>query len=155
AAVYCGHDLIIDGHHLAPLARSKDVVECRRDIEAFQMPGHDPTGMYRWSMVKEFRYDPNLPIAEGFDYILRIGEQLPMLVAGECLYGYRIHSGSVTKRDPEYRDRLVREVLRRACQRRGLNFDERFPTPDAPAKRSNRDIDNNIAAHFMESACAL
>lgn len=155
AAVYCGHELLLHQRRIAPLCRFKSRERCRRDIERFMMPGHDPTGMYRRSMVGDIRYESSLPIVEGFDYVLRVGERFPMLVLGECLYSYRIHPHSVTKRNPELRERLVWEVLRRACERRGLDVKHVFPSAGNQSVGKNRNGDNNLAAHFMESVCAL
>jgi glycosyltransferase involved in cell wall biosynthesis len=156
AAVYCGHELILGGRRMAPTFRGKDREACRRDIERYLMPAHDPTGMYRVSMVGDLRYEEALPIVEGFDYILRVGEVWPMIVLGECLYSYRIHFESVTRRSPSTRNRLAREVLRRACDRRGTPFHEvaeRLAPLDAEARAG--DVDNNVAARFMESVCDL
>ncbi len=152
AASFTGHDLIIGGKRLAPRSRAKRPEECRRDIERFAMPAHDPTGLYRMDRVRDERYDPQLPIVEGYDYILRIGERHPMMVVGECLYSYRVRTASVTRRDPLDRERLVQEVVRRACERRNISFDKVIP-PDVrnrPLDR-NRDQDNNIVAHMIES----
>lgn len=155
AAAYCGHELILNDKRLAPLARFKGTDECSRTIARFAMPAHDPTGMYRMSAVREMRYEAALPIVEGYDYILRVGEKHPIQVVGRCLYGYRIHGESVTKKNPGRRDLLVIEVLKRACVRRGLDFGEIFPTESKNAQRKwlrNRVADNNLAAHFIESA---
>jgi hypothetical protein len=106
--------------------------------------------MYRISALAGMRYEIDLPVVEGFDYILRVGEEQPLLVLGECLYSYRIHSQSVTKRDPAKRDRLVREVLKRACARRGIDFTSQFPMePGADCPEAF--VDNNLAAQFIES----
>lgn len=150
AAVYCGHEIILNDTSMAPQTRAKSRADCARDISEFRMPAHDPTGMYRSSAVRDMPYDPQLPVVEGFDYILRVGEKHPMLVLEDCLYSYRIHPQSITKRDPERRDRLVREVLRRACQRRGIDFESRFPAANenTPAEAI---LDNNLAAQFIES----
>lgn len=155
AAVYCGHELILNGRRVAPTSRFKDRAACRQDIDSFRMPGHDPTGMYRVSLVKDFRYDPTLFLGEGFDYIMRIGEQHPMMAVGECLYTYRIHLQSITKRNPELREKLVHEVLRRTCARRGLDYMRSFPPAKNRRRRQNRDFDNNLAANFMDSVVDL
>ena len=42
-------------------------------------------------MIRDMRYDASLPFVEALDYILRIGESHPMIVLGDCLYGYRMH----------------------------------------------------------------
>ena len=154
AAVYCGHEIILDEKHMAPRFRAKSRDQCRADIEAFRMPAHDPTGVYRVEFVQGLRYDESLLVAQGYDYILRIGEQFPMLVVGETLYGYRIHKQSVTKRDPGRRERLVGQVLKSACQRRGLNYERLFPEL-SQSKGKNRVADNNVASDFVESAIDL
>lgn len=153
--VFCGHDLIIRDRRLAPYAGGKSAAQCRADIASFRMPAHDPTGMYRMSMVSNLRYDESLPIVEGYDYILRVGEQFPLAVLGECLYSYRIHPESVTKRDPARRDRLVVELMRRACVRRGLEPRQAIPHVFGEGVSWVPSSDNNLAAHFIESACEL
>lgn len=153
AAVYCGHELIIDGCHLAPRLGAKDIDRCRRDVLQMIMPAHDPTGMYRMSLVRGIRYDESLPVVEGYDYVLRVGEKWPMVVIGECLYSYRIHRESVTRRDPSRRNRLVREAQERACRRRGLDPHEVLGRNGVTETRE--DDDNNLPAHFMDSVCDL
>jgi glycosyltransferase involved in cell wall biosynthesis len=155
AAVFCGNELLLGNRRVAPLLRERGVEECRRCVDGFQMPAHDPTGMYRWSMVHKLRYSPELLLGEGFDYIMRVGEQFPMMVVGECLYSYRIHRNSITRRDPEKRAKLVLEAVRRAFERRGLDQTPLQELAKNGWQISNRDSDNNIAAHFMDSVCSL
>jgi glycosyltransferase involved in cell wall biosynthesis len=153
AACFTGYDLIIGERRVAPRFRAKDDRQCAADIEALGMPGHDPTAMYRVSMAGNFRYDASLIFNEGHDLILRVGERFPMRVVGECLYSYRIHLESLTKRDPTLRLQCVEEVLRRACERRELDpavVLAHLRPPGAPLRA--RDRDNELAAHFIESA---
>jgi glycosyltransferase involved in cell wall biosynthesis len=152
AAVFCGNELIIDGRSVAPLFANKSKEDCKRELDAFRMPAHDPTGMFRMSLVGHLRYDPSLQVAETFDYILRIGEQCPMIVLGECLYGYRILPGSLTRRDPAWRERFVVDALKRACDRRSLEYAKTFPDGPRGHQRSRNSMsDNNIAAYFINS----
>ena len=156
AAVFCGYDVIVKNRRQAPIAAAKDRDACRRDIAAFRMPSHDPTGMYRMSLVGAERYDPDLLLGQGFDYILRLGERFPMMVVGECLYSYRVHRASGTRRNIEQREQLVRGVLRAACSRRGVTFESQFPNCVNPGiSRRNRDLDNYLAAHFIDSSIDL
>lgn len=152
AGCFTGYDLIIGGRHLAPRFRAKGTEECAADIEILCMPGHDPTAMYRMSLVGNLRYEAALTQSEGHDYILRIGEQFPLSVLGECLYSYRVHLESITRRNPRDRLDLVREMLRRACERRGLDPERMLAhlLPNEGRLRA-RDHDNNLAAHFIES----
>jgi glycosyltransferase involved in cell wall biosynthesis len=151
AAVFCGHELILNGRHVAPRFRAKDREPCRRDIEQMRMPAHDPTAMYRVSLVREVRYEPGLRVGQGYDYILRVGERHLMLVLGECLYSYRAHEGSATRASIERRRAAVREVVERACARRGI--DVPAVNPDGAGRNAERD--NNLVAHFIESALDL
>lgn len=152
AAVYSGHDLILDGRRVAPQFRAQSPETCRRDIERFAMPAHDPTGMYRMSMVRGLEYDTDLRVGQGYDYILRVGERWPMLVVGECLYSYRVHASSITRCDPGRRQRLVREVIRRACERRGIPFEEQPVSKHRLHGGVAAAQDNNLAAQFIQSA---
>jgi glycosyltransferase involved in cell wall biosynthesis len=152
AAVFCGNELIINGKSMAPVFTPKCEDDCKREINAFRMPALDPTGMFRMSLVGHLRYDPSLKVAETFDYILRVGERNPMIALGECLYGYRILPNSLSRRDPVWRDQFVVEALRRACSRRGLEYDRIFRDGVHGNRRSpNSILDNNIAAHFISS----
>ena len=150
AGVYTGYELLIEGRPIAPRFRPKSVAECAADIDQFAMPSHDPTGMYRMSLVGHFRYAEDLQIGEGHDYILRIGEAHPLMVLGECLYSYRILPDSLTRGDPERRRRFVHQVLGRACERRGLDARALFADIDEGFDQNDRD--NNLVAHFLESA---
>jgi glycosyltransferase involved in cell wall biosynthesis len=152
AAVFCGNELILNGRSVAPVFASKCEDDCKREIEMFRMPALDPTGMFRMSLVGDIRYDASLQVAETFDYILRVGERYPMMVLGECLYGYRILPNSLSRRDPILREQFVVDATRRACNRRGLQYDEVFSGDVNGIHRSQNSIlDNNIAAHFMKS----
>ena len=152
AAVYSGYELIIAGRAMAPLFAAKSEKECWKAITSFRMPAHDPTGMYRMSLVGGMRYEESLQGAEGLDYILRVGELHPMIVVGQCLYQYRILDTSITRRDPAGRQRKVDEAIRRARERRGLGEDKVELRDQLLRWRSkNAFKDNYIAAHFIES----
>jgi len=156
AAVFTGHDIILDGRRLAPRFAAKNIQQCHRDIEEFRMPAHDPTGMFRMSMVSDLRYEPTLRVGQGWDYILRVGERHPMMVIGKCLYSYRNHFDSNTRQDWARRERKVRDVLKLACRRRGLNIDEYFPSESAPsAIVLHREQETGVVPHFMESVLDL
>lgn len=150
AGVFCGHELIVDDRRVAPLFRSKSVKECADAVAKGCMPAHDPTAMYRLSLVGGVRYAEDLPIVEGLDYVLRVGEQFPLLVLGECLYQYRVHSRSVTKRLVEERIRLSQELFDRMHDRRKLPR-RRMSGWGNPA----RDGDNDIVSHFTASVADL
>jgi glycosyltransferase involved in cell wall biosynthesis len=150
AAVFCGNELIMNGRSMAPTFAPKSIAQCKQEIDAFRMPAHDPTGVFRMSLVGNLRYQPHLPFIEAFDYILRVGEQHPVLVLGECLYSYRILTCSVTRRDPMKREQFVTNALRSACTRRGVEFGRTLP-PRRSKRSQNSVIDNNLAAHFMTS----
>lgn len=154
AAVFCGHELIIGKHRLAPRLRAKKPDECREDIKAMRMPAHDPTAMYRRDMVRNIEYDAALRIGAGYDYILRVGEEWPMSVIGECLYSYRVGESSATTAQVEAREAAVREVLRRACARRNVKFDNSW-FAQQPRRSRNRIADNGISTHCLESVVDL
>jgi glycosyltransferase involved in cell wall biosynthesis len=152
AAVFCGYWLLVNGKCTAPVLASKGETECKADIDAFRVPAHDATGLFRRSVVRNMRYDASLPFAEAVDYILRIGESHPMMVLGDCLYGYRMHPNSLTQSDPHRRDRMVTRMLERACDRRGQSYSRTFPRgPHRKYRSSNSLIDNDIASVFVAS----
>ena len=152
AVVFCGYWLLRNGRSMAPQLASKEEAECKADIDAFRVPSHDATGMFRMSMVRNMRFDSSLPFVEAYDYLLRIGERYPMIVLGNCLYGYRMHPSSLTQSDPHRRDRMVTKMLERACERRGQSFSETFPQGrNRKYRSSNSLMDNDIASVFVVS----
>ena len=156
AAVFTGHDIIIDGRSLAPRFAAKSIEQSRRDIEKFRMPAHDPTVMFRISLVQGFCFEPSLQYGEGLDYILRVGEHHPMLVLAECLYSYRIHFDSLMTKNFLQRKQMIRNVLERACERRGLNPGDYLSVNSERISRfRHREMETHIVPHFMESVLDL
>jgi glycosyltransferase involved in cell wall biosynthesis len=153
AVVFCGYWLLMSGKCMAPQLASKGKNECKADIDALRIPAHDATGMFRMSIVGNMRYDSSLPFVEAFDYILRMGESHPMMVLGDCLYGYRMHPTSLTQSDPDRRDRMVTRMLEQACERRGQSYGRTLVQGRHRKYRSqNSVIDNDIASVFVVSA---
>jgi glycosyltransferase involved in cell wall biosynthesis len=155
AAVFTGHDILLDGHRLAPRFVAKSVEQCREDIKQMHMPAHDPTGMYRMSIVSDICFEPTLKVAEGLDYILRIGERFPMIVLGECLYSYRVHLCSCSRLDPDNNLLMERRVIERACQRRGLDPEEYISSGLILSTKLFYRRSEAIVPHFMESVLDL
>ncbi len=156
AAIFTGYDIILDGQNVAPRFAPKSVQQCHQDIERMCMPSHDPTVMFRMSMVSNLFYEPSLRVGQGWDYILRVGEKFPMIVLGECLYSYRIHFNSITRKDSVKRDQKVQNVLKLACERRGIDFSEYFSTGSVlRTKFLHREQEIGIVPHFMESVLDL
>jgi glycosyltransferase involved in cell wall biosynthesis len=124
AALFSGYDIVLNGVHFAPIFNSKQKSDCKRDIDDFRMPSHDPTGLYRISLVAGMKYDTKLRIGQGYDYILRVGERFPIMSLGECLYSYRINSTSTIRGNISTRQMMITKVWENACQRRGLDFEE-------------------------------
>lgn len=154
AAVFCGCDLILNGRHVAPIFLPKSVAQCRRYIDSMRLPAHDPTAFYRVSMVQDLEY--TLPVVDGLDYIMRVGERYPMMVLGDCLYSYRIHPDSITKQNVEFRERMAWKAHRLLIERRGL-IAEQSTKKEVPAKARlrNKDKDNDLVGHFMMSLVGL
>ena len=158
AAVFTGHDIIMGQRYIAPTFGGKSIDECRRGIEHFRMPTHDATPMFRVSLVRNFYYEPGLQYGEGLDYILRIGEHHPMLVLAECLYSYRIHCGSLmtTPGNVLQRKQMIRKVIERACERRGLNPGDYLQiASERISMFRHRKMETHIVPHFMESVLDL
>jgi glycosyltransferase involved in cell wall biosynthesis len=152
AAMFCGYWLLVNGKSMAPVLASKGTTECKADIDALRVPAHDATGLFRMSLIRRMRYDSSLPFVEAVDYILRMGETHPMMVLGDCLYGYRMHTTSLTQSDPHRRDRMVTKMLERACERRGQSYSRTFPEGRQRKYRSSNSlVDNDIASVFVVS----
>ncbi len=147
AAVFSGYDLLINSKHYAPRFICKTREQCSVDITNLRMPSHDPTGMYRISLVKDIQYDPALRIGQGYDYILRVGELFPMRVIDECLYSYRINFKSNTRQSSSDRNEMVKKVWLKSTERRKI----------APSVIEQLGLsmhygpDHSVVPHFMES----
>jgi glycosyltransferase involved in cell wall biosynthesis len=157
AIAFCGYNLILNERRVAPIFFERSRERCRRMIARIRLPQHDPTAMYRCSLVRQYRYANDLRIGQGIDYVMQIGERYPMLVMPECLYTYRVHQGGVTKRDPSERLKYSKEVQRRALIRRGMDPSPLEISPELQPRTRwrNRDYDNNLAARFVESVVSL
>ncbi|MEM7808516.1 MAG: glycosyltransferase family A protein [Planctomycetota bacterium] len=155
--VMSGFELILnDEPAVAPLSEAKDEARCARDVEHYRMPSHDPTLMVRMDLAKRLRFDPELQVGQGYDFILRLGEQWPIRVVPDVLYGYRVRSGSATRSNVVKRVGLQHDVARRAAVRRGLVATEEIPVVELDEKKlSNRRRDNNLANHFTASVRQL
>jgi glycosyltransferase involved in cell wall biosynthesis len=157
AGAFCGYDLIVAGRRVAPNFRFKPANECRRIVDAFHMPGHDPTCLWRRAMVGALRYDESLKIGVGYDYVLRAGEQWPLVVMGELLYSYRVDTAGLTRKNPRERLVYVKEVQRLARLRRGLPLEplELNPRFSPDHRHRYRDRDNNLVNRFVDSVVSL
>lgn len=152
AAVFCGFWLQMNGKSMAPRLAPKGETECRADVDAYRLPAHDATGMFRMSIVRDMRYDPSLRFSQGVDYVLRIGESHPMMVLGDCLYGSRRDPNTLTQSDPQRRDQEVARMLEGACDRRGQSYSRTFPQGRQRKHRSRNSLmDNDTASVFVVS----
>ena len=144
AAVFVGNDLIVEDRVMAPVAPALSAEEAKGFINTFRNPAHDATGMYRRSMVRDLRYEPDLRIGEGVDFILRVGERFPVAVLGECLYSYRLNVSSLTHSEPHRILDYTNAVIRRACERRGLDFATHRRTVLASGETTVRKYDSAL-----------
>lgn len=147
AGVFTGYELLVGDRRVAPQGRARSAHECARMIADMKTPAFDATGMYRRALVGDYRFAPELPICQVCDYILQVGESHPLMVIEDCLYTYRFHWQSNTKRSPQLRQECEALVEQRALARRKL---VRL-TSARPERFTNRVIDNNLAADFIES----
>jgi glycosyltransferase involved in cell wall biosynthesis len=155
AAVYVGHDLLLGTKRFAPTFRFYDSAECRRRINRFEMPGHDATGLYRRKWVQDIRFDEELRIGQGVDYVLKVGERHFVMLVPECLYTYRINYNSTIRKDPDKNVRFVRMVIEKAHRRRGLNTANLVLKSGREYRTSRRARDNHIVDHTTESVIDL
>jgi glycosyltransferase involved in cell wall biosynthesis len=151
AAVFTGHDLIIGDQIVAPRVAGKSPAQCRADIEAFRMPAHGPTPIFRTSMTAGFGFDVALGPAEDLDFILRVGEHYPMAVLAECLYSYRVQTNSISRVNPLRSREMERRAVTLACTRRGLDPAVYLPPVIGPVRRHLHRYREQIVPHFMES----
>ncbi len=155
AVVYAGNDLILqDGRRFAPIVEYKDRWECREAVLRFDLPAHDATGLYRVSMVGDMRFD-NVRLAEGVDFVWRVGERFPALCLGKCLYGHRVNYDSITHRDPARSVLAINTIIEKACARRGWDPNpHRLPPPHRRRLFPHRMLDT-IVPYAIRSVVSL
>lgn len=127
AAVYVWNDIRIGRHVIAPRTLPKSPEECRREIDAFRLPAHDATGMYRASLVGDFRFNEELRVGQGVDFVFRVGESHPIEVLPGCWYSHWVNRDSVTHSKPQNISAQMELVRRLACERRGVEWQPRPP----------------------------
>jgi glycosyltransferase involved in cell wall biosynthesis len=155
AAVYSGHDLLIKNTLFAPTTSPKTVAQCNVLINSLRMPAHDATGMYRTAFVSKLRWDPELKIGEGLDFILRVGERFPLCCLNQCLYTYRINENSLIRKTPCNNITGVNQAIKKACIRRDLDYNiHRLQATTRSGKRAMSEL-NHIVSHCMESVVDL
>lgn len=156
AAVYVGHDLILNDKNFAPIFIENDEKKCLELIKAFKMPAHDATGMYRMSLLQDMRFDESLRLGQGVDFVLRVGEKFPITLIGQCLYSYRINYNSAIRQDLDKTVISENTVRKKACQRRNLNFDMlKVSSQKKNLFAKTRTMDSDIIPHCIESIICL
>jgi hypothetical protein len=76
-----------------------------------------------------------------------------MIVLEDCLYGYRLHSESLTQSDPDRRDRMVARMLERACERRGRSYSGTLPQGRSRKHRSRNSLMENDMRLCLQRVC--
>ena len=156
AAVYIRHDLILGDKQFAPNFAQTSIEACKALIDAFKIPAHDATGMYKMAFIGDMRFDKSLRIGQGVDFVLRVGEKYPVMCLGACLYTYRINYNSTIRQDVNKNNLSVNIIREKACERRQLDFElfrVSFAKPSPFFK--HRGGDTHIIPHCMESVMSL
>jgi glycosyltransferase involved in cell wall biosynthesis len=156
AAVYVGYNLMLNNVRFAPTFDYISPRDCKDYIRQFAVPGHDATGMYRSAFTEHLRFDETLRSEEGIDFIIRLGEEKPIMLLGECLYTYRINYGSLTRRDRDFTLKYINIVKQKTYQRRNPGAEEfGMPVQKKPGFFKHRDFDTQIVVHCMDSVLQL
>jgi glycosyltransferase involved in cell wall biosynthesis len=150
AMIFSGYSLIIEDKVCAPRRVESKRLQCKHDIDNYTMPCLDPTMMVKTSLAKQYKFNPELRICEGLDFILRIGEEHPMVVIPDILYQYRFHYSSITKTQLQKRSEYLLKVTNYARKRRHAPIltKEEFHYRIGQYLKD----DNNLSGHFTDSA---
>jgi len=151
AILFSGYALILNTHIVAPRGQYLNQKECRDLIHIKKMPSHDPTMLIRRDIALTFRFDENLEIGEGLDFILRVGEKYPIEVIPDILYYYRIHPESITKRKKDIKVAQLYDVHKKTAVRRKEQVDS-FQSFYQKNINLVGDELNNLSGHFTDSA---
>lgn len=151
AMLLSGHSLILSDNVVAPKSKALNAQQCKKYINALQLPAHDPTMMVKTEVAKSYLFNPDLKIGQGVDFIFRVAEKHPINVIEECLYNYRVRIDSATKKDPAEKSRNLLRVMNLAKERRGENLWSEKEFLRINSRWAN-DKYNNLSGHFTESA---
>ena len=151
AAVYTGHDLLIETCQFAPSFSPIDSDQCKHEILNFRIPAHDATGMYKSEYTKNLFFDQSLKIGQGIDFVFQIGEKFPIKVLGRCLYTYRINYNSTIRKNPSDNSIWIERVMLKARKRRGEVVIENKNIKTIKYKTKNRAKNNHIVSHCIRS----
>lgn len=151
AAVFSGHDLLLDKTKFAPSFSPLNKSQCKIEINNFRVPAHDATGMYRTKFVNSISFDPDLKIGQGLDFIFKVGERHPVSRLGACLYTYRINYQSTIRKQPEKNVVWINSVMEKARIRRGISKRLTISNKDLSDKTHIRAKNNHIVSHCIKS----
>ena len=154
-AVFSGNDLIIDRETLAPRFEPRTVSKCKELIDQLKLPAHDACGLYRSDCTTLLRFDENLRIGQGVDFVLRFGELHKIEVVGACLYSHRVNHFSTTHKSKINNILNINTVFQKASKRRNVPYNpikERHPL--LAKFFPHRDKDNFIT-YAVESVAPL
>lgn len=149
--VQSGYSIILDDKIRAPRRTHYNEAYCKKRIQNYSVPTLDPTMMVRSDLAKRFKFNENLRIGQGLDFILKVGEVADIFVTPEPLYLYRFHFNSITKKKSEDRLRYLLSVTNAARERRGeglLGVEEYL----AENLKYFNDKLNNLSGHFTDSS---
>lgn len=156
AAVFAGHDLLLNNKRFAPIFEERTVEYCGQQAKKLKMPAHDAVLMCRMSMVGDMRYDTELRIGQGLEYTLRVCLKYPVLKIPQCLYTYRINYDSTIRKDPNKTVTQINLALEKICTQHGFDF-EKHKIPLLPESHvfKHRHFDTHIIPHCMDSIVQL
>lgn len=118
-ACFSQFELLAGGRRFAGRSTGLDRAACAALIAEYRQPSIDPTILVRMALARRLRFAPELRIGQGVDFVLRVGEEHPMVVVEDCLYGYRVHRRSTTRRRSGQTAAYSHLVRQRAAARRG------------------------------------
>lgn len=110
--------------------------------------------MYRTNITKDLLFDNEFWIGEGVDYIWRVGEVFPITVLEECLYSHRVNYQSITHKHPNDNFETINIVIKKACQRRGWDFNKYKRDRPPVLLKKKRGMDS-ILPYAIESVISL
>jgi glycosyltransferase involved in cell wall biosynthesis len=122
-----------------PVLRTQHPLE-HSAIESLHLQGrirvHDPSLVLRTQVMRQIGgYDPRFEPAEGFEFLLRLGEVGQLANMADFLYRYRVHDKQVTVQRYDRQQQAMKEALAEACRRRGLKMTHAGPYLDRRTER--------------------
>ncbi|MDO5758872.1 MAG: glycosyltransferase family 2 protein [Rhodobacterales bacterium] len=118
--ILCGtsiRQIDADGTHIRTSRRPRDAVCCRW-LSRFAPPLMHPTYMFRYTgaLMPLPKYNPDFPVAQDYEFLIRLLGHGDVVGLGDVLLDYRVHGTSITGKNWSLQKQKAREISMDYCE---------------------------------------